>query len=194
MDPPTLRKIFERFRILIIGRANAGKTTILQRVCKTQEDPDIHDSAKTKIDPAVSMASRERGVYDIENEMVFRSNPGFVFHDLRGFEAGGHSEFDKVNDSIARRSQEKRLSDRIHIIWYCIPMDEDGRSFTNGENKFSLSVALEAGIPVIVLFTNFDALYDDEFAELISQGVSRKDTEALVPQRAKGAFANGPQL
>jgi hypothetical protein len=45
-----------------------------------------------------------------------------------------------------------------------------------------------------VLFTKFDALYDDEFAELISQGVSRKDAEALVPLRAKEAFANGPQL
>ncbi|KAG1758701.1 hypothetical protein EDD22DRAFT_182595 [Suillus occidentalis] len=49
MDPPTLRKIFERFRILIIGRANAGRTTILQRVCKTREDPDIYDSAGKKV-------------------------------------------------------------------------------------------------------------------------------------------------
>ncbi|KIK36808.1 hypothetical protein CY34DRAFT_491565 [Suillus luteus UH-Slu-Lm8-n1] len=47
--PPTSRKIFERFRILIIGRANTGKTTILQRVCKTREDADIHDSAGKKV-------------------------------------------------------------------------------------------------------------------------------------------------
>ena len=32
-----------RFRILIIGRANAGKTTILQRVCNTTEQPKIFD-------------------------------------------------------------------------------------------------------------------------------------------------------
>jgi GTPase SAR1 family protein len=49
MDPPTLRKIFERFRILIIGRANAGKTTILQRACEARENPDIHDSAGKKV-------------------------------------------------------------------------------------------------------------------------------------------------
>ncbi len=30
------------FRILIIGRANAGKTTILQRVCDTTESPTIY--------------------------------------------------------------------------------------------------------------------------------------------------------
>ena len=29
------------FRVLIIGRANAGKTTILQRVCNTTEQPKI---------------------------------------------------------------------------------------------------------------------------------------------------------
>ncbi|KAG2740325.1 hypothetical protein P692DRAFT_20753445 [Suillus brevipes Sb2] len=55
MDPPTLRKFFERFRILIIGRANAGKTTILQRVCKTQKDPDIYDSAGKKVRIMISV-------------------------------------------------------------------------------------------------------------------------------------------
>jgi hypothetical protein len=72
-------------------------------------------------------------------------------------------------------------------------MDEDGRSFTEGEVKF-FSQCDTGSIAVIVLFTKFDALYDDEFAELISQGVSRKDAEVLAPQHAKEAFANGPQL
>ena len=31
-----------QFRVLIIGRANAGKTTILQRVCETTESPAIY--------------------------------------------------------------------------------------------------------------------------------------------------------
>ena len=38
-----LRAKYTRFRILVIGRANAGKTTLLQRVCKTTEDPCIYD-------------------------------------------------------------------------------------------------------------------------------------------------------
>ena len=36
-----LRRNTRRFRVLIIGRANAGKTTILQRVCNTTEQPRI---------------------------------------------------------------------------------------------------------------------------------------------------------
>ena len=35
-----------RFRVLVIGRANAGKTTILQRVCETTESPTIYRGNK----------------------------------------------------------------------------------------------------------------------------------------------------
>ena len=42
-DPYDLRAKYTRFRILVIGRANAGKTTLLQRVCDTTEDPCIYD-------------------------------------------------------------------------------------------------------------------------------------------------------
>jgi len=36
---PTSRFSYIKFRVLIIGRANAGKTSILQRVCDTTESP-----------------------------------------------------------------------------------------------------------------------------------------------------------
>ena len=36
------------FRVLIIGRANAGKTTILQRVCETTESPVIYRGKGTE--------------------------------------------------------------------------------------------------------------------------------------------------
>ena len=43
IDPYDLRAKYTHFRILVIGRANAGKTTLLQRVCNTTEDPCIYD-------------------------------------------------------------------------------------------------------------------------------------------------------
>ena len=51
-DDRRAKKIREkagRFRILIIGRANAGKTTILQKVCNTAEQPEIFDSEGNKV-------------------------------------------------------------------------------------------------------------------------------------------------
>jgi septin family protein len=44
-----LRKKAGRFRILIIGRANSGKTTILQKICKTDESPEIFNSKGEKV-------------------------------------------------------------------------------------------------------------------------------------------------
>jgi GTPase SAR1 family protein len=47
-----------QFRVLIIGRANAGKTSILQRVCDTTESPEIY-----RVDPSgtrESVCSRPR--------------------------------------------------------------------------------------------------------------------------------------
>lgn len=44
-----LRKKAGRFRILIVGRANSGKTTILQKICKTDENPDIFTSKGEKV-------------------------------------------------------------------------------------------------------------------------------------------------
>jgi len=193
MEPSKIRQKIGRFRILVIGRANAGKTTILQRVCNTRENPEIYNGAGKKIDSTVLTASRERGEHDIEYEMVFQSNPGFVFHDSRGFEAGGEAEFIKVKEFIAGHSKETRLQNRLHAIWYCIPMDEASRSFTHAEIKF-FSQCDTGSVPVIVLFTKFDALYDVEFRQLRDKGTPRKDAKELAPEHAENSFAKGPQL
>ena len=43
----TLRRLSDlRFRVLVIGSANAGKTSILQRVCETTESPKIYRGGK----------------------------------------------------------------------------------------------------------------------------------------------------
>lgn len=84
-------------------------------------------------------------------------------------------------------------------------MDEEGRSFTQGEVKFFSQLSFwichsfiidsfQFPVPVIVLFTKFDALYDVEFAKLKSEGASRKDAKELAPKHARESFANGVQV
>ena len=47
----TLREVPElQFRVLIIGRANAGKTSILQRVCETTDSPFIYRETEEGIE------------------------------------------------------------------------------------------------------------------------------------------------
>ena len=48
VDPALMEK-FGRFRVLIIGRANAGKTTVLQRICNSTEDPEIYNDKGEKV-------------------------------------------------------------------------------------------------------------------------------------------------
>jgi len=38
-----------RFRILVIGRANSGKTTILQKICNTTEQPEIFNDMDERV-------------------------------------------------------------------------------------------------------------------------------------------------
>ena len=52
LDPKEVKAHFDRighFRILVIGRSNAGKTTLLQRVCNTTELPEIYNSKGEKV-------------------------------------------------------------------------------------------------------------------------------------------------
>src|SRR5580698_5709669 len=84
----------------------------------------------------------QRGEHDIEDELTFTKHRGYVFNDSRGFEAGNEDELRIVQEFVRRRSQERRLKDRLHAIWfvlslsviansqcslfrYCVPMDND---------------------------------------------------------------------
>ena len=52
LDPAQVKEHFDRigrFRILVIGRSNAGKTTLLQRVCNTTELPEIFNAKGEKV-------------------------------------------------------------------------------------------------------------------------------------------------
>jgi hypothetical protein len=81
-------------------------------------------------------------MHSIEDELVFRTHKGYVFHDSRGFECGSLDEVEIVRDFIRRKSRESQLKDRLHAIWsvhlriysckltglvfrHCIPMDND---------------------------------------------------------------------
>jgi hypothetical protein len=59
----------------------------------------------------------QRGYHNIEDELVFRSNPDFVFHDSCGFESGGENEFTKMKKFVMDRASTTKLKQRIHAIW-----------------------------------------------------------------------------
>ncbi|KAJ7122333.1 hypothetical protein C8R44DRAFT_622326 [Mycena epipterygia] len=172
-----LRSKCGHFRILIIGRANAGKTTILKKVCKSIEDPEIFSPSGEKLDLAMVQDSGERGLHDIENQVIFRSNPQFIFHDSRGFEAGSVDEMQKVKSFIDTRAGTNELSDQLHAIWYwiddryCVPTDTD-RPLLEADEQF-FKIHGSGSVPVVAIFTKFDGLVTKAFDELRRSGTDR---------------------
>jgi antirestriction protein len=94
----------------------------------------------------------QRGEHEITNQLVFKSNPGYIFHDSRGFETGSVDEIERVKTFIAERVKTNKLSKQIHAIWcvvnaqssvessqvdfrYCLPTDTN-RPVTRAEEDF----------------------------------------------------------
>jgi hypothetical protein len=85
---------------------------------------------------------------------------------------------------------------------YCIPVD-DTRLFTTAENLFFSECGTGSGkiyeycstsdielsiVPVIVIFTKFDALDNKAFRDLRSENYSRKEAKLLAAERATADF------
>jgi len=117
---------------------------------------------------------------------VFKSNPGFIFHDSRGFEAGGAQELHDVTTFLSARANTLELRDQVHAVWYCIPVDDD-RPFTTAENKF-FSECGTGSVPVIVIFTKCDAMNVKAYGELVEQGFSDDEARARAPDHAALMF------
>ncbi|KAF8262504.1 hypothetical protein EI94DRAFT_1601852 [Lactarius quietus] len=109
-----------KFRVLIIGRANAGKTSILQRVCDTTDSPVIYRRMGSRREEVELDPSMDRGEHNIEDEIVFSNHDAYIFHDSRGFEAGSKKELRIVQRFIRKTSRKRRLQDRLHAIWFTL--------------------------------------------------------------------------
>ncbi|KAG8949132.1 hypothetical protein FRC03_000445 [Tulasnella sp. 419] len=175
-----------RFRILVIGKANSGKTTILQKMSGTTDTPIVRDRNGEKIDPSIlEDPTAMRGMHDIENEIYYPSNPHFVFHDSRGFEAGSTEEIDKVRSFIKQRAAENKLKDRLHVIWYCVPMDQKR---VLGKAELSFFENGTGDVPVIVLFTKWDGHVVQSFSDLKQQGRNILAAHREASEHAMGIF------
>src|SRR5579863_7948395 len=62
----------------------------------------------------------QRGEHEINDELIFTNHDGYIFHDSRGFEAGSEDELKTVQEFVKSKSQEKRLVDRLHAIWFVL--------------------------------------------------------------------------
>ncbi|KAJ7501552.1 hypothetical protein B0H11DRAFT_1992123 [Mycena galericulata] len=186
-----VRSSIRHFRILIIGRANAGKTTILKKVCNSGVEPVVFSPSGERIDPTIVEGSAKRGEHSISNELIFKSNPQFIFHDSRGFESGSPVEMNQVRAFIEERAATTQLSKQLHAIWYCLPTDSNRPLLAaeewffkipgSGDEQFS-KISGTGKVPLIVIFTKFDGLVTKAFGRLRREG---KDLDAAHAGKAE---------
>ncbi|KXN83935.1 hypothetical protein AN958_00799 [Leucoagaricus sp. SymC.cos] len=172
-----------KFRVLIIGRANAGKTSILQRVCDTTQSPEIYRRVGWQQELVQLDPTKDRGEHNITDELIFTNHDGYIFHDSRGIESGSEDELKVIQDFICKKSTEKRLRDRLHAIWYCIPMDNQRPSL---DLKFFNDICPDRNVPLIAVFTKYDQFKDNIEIRLKRRGVTNLETEA--PTEAERVF------
>ncbi|KAJ7052187.1 hypothetical protein C8F01DRAFT_625026 [Mycena amicta] len=182
-DIVDLRSKCSHFRILVIGRANAGKTTLLKKVCNSIENPEIFNPRGNKIDAKIVEGSIRRGIHNIENQLVFKSNPQYIFHDSRGFESGSIEETNKVKTFIRERARSTNLSGQLHAIWYCLPTDTNRPLLEADEDFFGSN--LTGKVPVIVILTKSDAVDSQVFQTLLKETKDVRVARALMDQKAE---------
>ncbi|PPQ87387.1 hypothetical protein CVT25_008291 [Psilocybe cyanescens] len=179
LDRFNVRQKYTHFRILVIGRANAGKTTLLQRVCNTTEDPRIYNEGKNLVRSLCG--AREgialkscgilaganlsgdsfRGIHDINHPFAFESNPQFIFHDSRGFESGDESQLKEVQAFIEERARSTEPKLQLHAIWFCF-VPNKSRPLLELEERF-FNEQRAGNAPVIAIFTKLDDLITQVF-------------------------------
>ncbi|KAF8347742.1 hypothetical protein F5887DRAFT_1258347, partial [Amanita rubescens] len=152
------------FRILIIGRANAGKTTILEKVCGIAQGtkPIIYNQNGDKLNIMWHKLRQLLGIHNIEHQITYPGSD-FIFHDSPGFKPGSVKEMESIWKFIEKRSAATDLKDQLHAIWYCIPVDSSQplapvelQFFSKGTGK----------VPLVAIFTKFDGLVIQEHANL----------------------------
>ncbi|KAI6007750.1 hypothetical protein F5J12DRAFT_782739 [Pisolithus orientalis] len=142
-----------------LGRANAGKTTILQRVCGSTELPEVFDEEGNKIHGVVVQGTSTCGYHSIKHQFVFQSNPGFVFHDSCGFEAGSTKQFDEMKNFVIE-------------------------TVTAAEKKF-FNECDTGYVPVIMLLTKVDTLNREAIQERENESLEIEVTDDRVEQKER---------
>ncbi|KAG8841402.1 hypothetical protein FRB96_007783, partial [Tulasnella sp. 330] len=184
---PSARSRPFRFRILIAGKANTGKTTIANKICSETDIPIVRDQYGNEIHSLDSLKPTSgRGLHDINHEITYPGWPGFVFHDSAGLEAGSIDEVKLIVDFIKRRARMEK-EEALHIICSLIWTWEKASPTSYIGLDHPANIAAPA-VPVVVAFTKYDALELKAEGELGRENPTDEPTEQEISARADLLF------
>ncbi|KAF9504180.1 hypothetical protein BS47DRAFT_1322676 [Hydnum rufescens UP504] len=158
------------FRVLILGPANAGKTTLLERLTESPAGAAVVTQNGQRIKD-VTGGYNPRGIPSIDDEITYPANPALVFHESVGFEAGGAKEVETIWQFIRKRSLASPPQ-QLHAIWLCIPVDNDRPVAALLSDFFSEPTA---SVPIVAIFTKLDGRRTKVEIEVLGPAPSPSD-------------------
>ncbi|KAG2159537.1 uncharacterized protein EDB93DRAFT_1116177 [Suillus bovinus] len=163
-----------RFRILVVGKVNVGKTALINHAFGVEPAFVLHDNI---------------GEASIDHELISSQNDRFILHESKGFEAGSAGRLEIVRDFIEHR-RNMSPEHQLHAIWLCIEIPRAGQRLHEGrEEFFKLKRKGTLGnVPLIVVFTKYDILVDRVERTLdktFLDGLSDEAIKELVNNRAE---------
>ncbi|KAF9062915.1 hypothetical protein BDP27DRAFT_1336012 [Rhodocollybia butyracea] len=166
-------KSCNRFRILVLGKSGAGKSSLINATFGVNVANVSHEIS---------------GVSDIHTEITFEENSKFILHDSQGFVAGETQNYDTVQKFIMDRAKERELKDRLHAIWFCMEVPtENGALFEKADETF-LALDIKS-VPVVVVFTKYDLLIR-KFEREADDDIGDEELETMVNQKAEEFYNN----
>ncbi|KAF9072037.1 hypothetical protein BDP27DRAFT_1418401 [Rhodocollybia butyracea] len=160
-------KSCNRFRILVLGKSGAGKSSLINATFGVN---------------AANVSHEVSGVSNIHREITYEENSKFILHDSQGFVAGETQNYETVRKFITDRGRQRELKDRLHAIWFCMEVPtENGALFKKADETF---LALDIkNVPVVVVFTKYDLLVR-KFEKEADDNIGDKELDAIVNLKA----------
>ncbi|KAF7296888.1 hypothetical protein MIND_00920600 [Mycena indigotica] len=128
-----------KYRVLVAGRLQAGKTTLINTLCGT---------------------TCESGQEDIEREF---SHERLLLHDSAGYQGVSYN-IRLVKTFLDKRGLARTFAERVHAIWYCICTDSGMHLAPGDLHFFDNDIAQQ--VPVIAVFTRYRGLVTSAYADL----------------------------
>jgi GTPase SAR1 family protein len=172
-------------RILVCGNVGVGKSTLINKVFGVKEGEEV-----------TTISHRDRGLHDVREEITYPDRPDLILHDSRGFEAASESEFEAFDSFLADKSGSATLEQRLHMIWFCLPLSESRPKQTSTERVFNAIRKRIWDVPVVVVATKKDEFADQHSAryrrEVKQQG--RRPSDEEIDQYAEDKILERTRL